>query len=316
MKFQDYYQLLEVPRGATAEEIKKSYRRLARKYHPDVSKEEDAERRMQEVNEAYAVLSDPEKRAAFDQLGQHASGQEFRPPPDWDQGFEFSGRGFAPGEEAAFSDFFAELFGQMGGRSPRGSADLHGRGQDHHAKIMIALDDAYTGATRELSLRVPQVDAEGRVNLATRTLSVRLPQGVKEGQMIRLSGQGGPGLGGAPAGDLYLEVHFAPQERFVVDGRDLHLRLPVAPWEAALGATLEVPLPAGDRVKVRLPEGSQTGRQLRVRGKGIPGEPPGDLFLDLAVLAPEVKSPAQKALYESMAREFEFDARAAWEKKP
>ncbi|CAG0985633.1 Curved DNA-binding protein [Burkholderiales bacterium] len=313
MKYQDYYALLEVPRSATAEEIKKSYRRLARKYHPDVSKEKDAERRMQEINEAYAVLSDPEKRAAYEQLGQHRPGQDFRPPPGWDEGFEFSGRGFAPGEDSEFSDFFAELFGQMGGRR-RGGGDYRARGEDHHAKMVIALDDAWTGATRELALRVPQLDAEGRVTLGARTLSVRIPKGVKEGQLIRLTGQGGPGLGGATAGDLYLEVHFAPQERFVVEGRDLHLRLPVAPWEAALGTTLEIPLPAGERVKVRLPAGSQTGRQLRVRGKGIPGEPPGDLFLDLAVMAPEARTPAQKAMYENMAREFQFDARAEWEK--
>jgi curved DNA-binding protein len=315
MKFQDYYQVLGVPRGATAEEIKKSFRRLARKYHPDVSKEPEAEKRMQEVNEAYAVLSDTEKRAAYDQLGKnYQPGQDFRPPPDWDQGFEFSGQGFAPGQAAEFSDFFAELFGRTGGGRQHGPGGYQARGQDHHAKIVIGLDDAWSGATRQISLRVPEVTADGRVSLGTRTLNVRIPQGVREGQMIRLTGQGAPGAGGAPAGDLYLEVHFETQSRFAVAGRDLRLKLPVAPWEAALGATIEIPLPAGETVKVRMPEGSQTGRELRVRGKGIPGDPPGDLYLEVAVLAPEARTAAQKALYESMAREFDFEARANWGK--
>jgi curved DNA-binding protein len=225
MQFKDYYQILGVARDATAENIKKSFRKLARKYHPDVSKEPDADERMKEINEAYAVLSDPEKRAAYDQLGRgYHSGEDFRPPPDWDAGFEFSGHGFPPHEAADFSDFFAELFGRMGG--PRSGFDsrrgtFHAGGQDHHAKVLLDIEDAFSGATRQISLRVPQVDAQGRVQLATRTLNVRIPTGVYEGQVIRLAGQGAPGMGGAPAGDLMLEVHFRPHHRFRPDGRNL-----------------------------------------------------------------------------------------------
>jgi len=312
MQFKDYYQTLGVARDAGADAIKKAFRKLARKYHPDVSKEADAELRMQEVNEAYAVLSDPEKRAAYDQLGQgYQPGQDFRPPPDWDAGFEFSGRGFSPHEAADFSDFFAELFGRMG--SGRGGFETRrgtgrARGEDHHAKVLLDLEDAFSGAIRQITLRVPTVDAQGRVVLANRTLNVKIPRGVKQGQVIRLAGQGAPGIGGATAGDLLLEVHFKPHSRLRVDGRDLHLALPVAPWEAALGAVIGVDLPGGN-VKVRLPEGAQSGRQLRVRGKGIPGDPPGDLLLDIQVVLPPADTPKARQLYETMARELAFDPR-------
>jgi curved DNA-binding protein len=312
MQFKDYYQTLGVPRDAGADEIKKAFRRLARKYHPDVSKEADAEQRMREVNEAYEVLSDPEKRAAYDQLGQgYQTGQDFRPPPDWDAGFEFSGRGFSPHEAADFSDFFAELFGHMGGRQAefgtRGGP-YQARGEDHHAKVLLDLEDAFSGATRQINLQVPAMDAQGRVRLNTRTLNVKIPRGVKEGQIIRLAGQGAPGAGESTAGDLLLEVHFKPHPRLRPDGRDLHLTLPVAPWEAALGSIIAVDLPGGS-VKVRIPEGAQSGRQLRVRGKGIPGEPPGDLLLDIQVVLPSADSPKARQLYETMARELVFDPR-------
>jgi len=313
MEFKDYYQILGVPREATAEEVKKAFRKLARKYHPDVSKEADAEARMQELNEANAVLSDPEKRAAYDQLGRgYQPGQDFQPPPDWDAGFEFSGRGFAPGEAADFSDFFAELFGRMGGArgfAPGQRAHFQARGEDHHAKVLLDLEDAFTGATRQISLRAPRTDAQGRVTLDTRTLNVKIPQGVYAGQIIRLAGQGAPGSGGAAAGDLMLEVRFRPHARFRAQGRDLYLSLPVAPWEAALGAVVAVALPQGS-VKVRIPEGAQSGRQLRVRGKGIPGTPPGDLLLDLQVVLPPAATAKARALYETMARELAFDPRA------
>jgi curved DNA-binding protein len=312
MEFKDYYQILGVPREATAEEVKKAFRKLARKYHPDVSKEADAEARMQELNEANAVLSDPEKRAAYDQLGRgYQPGQDFQPPPDWDAGFEFSGRGFAPGEAADFSDFFAELFGRMGGArgfAPGQRAHFQARGEDHHAKVLLDLEDAFTGATRQISLRAPRTDAQGRVTLDTRTLNVKIPQGVYAGQIIRLAGQGAPGSGGAAAGDLMLEVRFRPHARFRAQGRDLYLSLPVAPWEAALGAVVAVALPQGS-VKVRIPEGAQSGRQLRVRGKGIPGTPPGDLLLDLQVVLPPAATAKARALYETMARELAFDPR-------
>ena len=312
MQFKDYYQTLGVARDATADAIKKAFRKLARKYHPDVSKESDAELRMREVNEAYAVLSDPEKRAAYDQLGRgQQPGQEFRPPPDWDAGFEFSGRGFSPQETADYSDFFAELFGRMGG-AHTGARDGHAgfrvQGEDHHAKVLLDLEDALNGASRQISLRVPQVDAQGRVHLASRTLNVKIPKGVRAGQVIRLAGQGAPGTGGAPAGDLLLEVQFKPHPRFRADGRDLHLTLPVAPWEAALGAIVSLDLPHGS-VKVRIPEGAQSGSQLRVRGHGLPGEPPGDLLLDIRVVLPPASTPKARELYETMARDLAFDPR-------
>ena len=312
MQFKDYYETLGVARDASAEDIKKAFRKLARKYHPDVSKEKDAEARMKDVNEAYAVLSDPEKRAAYDQVGRgYQPGQEFRPPPDWDAGFEFSGHEFSPHEASEFSDFFAELFGHMGGgpgRQARGGG-FRAQGEDHVAKVMLDIEDAFTGAARQLSLRVPRVDEQGRVHLETRTLNVKIPRGVRAGQVIRLAGQGAPGMGGGPAGDLLLEVHFNPHSRYRAEGRDLHLALPVAPWEAALGAVVALDLPGG-QVKVRIPEGTQSGRQLRVRGKGIPGEPPGDLLLDIQVVVPAADTPRARELYETLARELAFDPRA------
>ena len=307
MEFKDYYQALGVPRDAPVDEIKKAYRKLARKYHPDVSKEKDAEARMKEVNEAYAVLSDAEKRAAYDQVGKgYQPGQDFRPPPDWDSGFEFSGQRFSGAEAADFSDFFSELFGRMNGG--RGAAQAHGG--DHHARIALDIEDAFAGATRQISLRVPKLDSNGRVTLDTRTLNVKIPKGIREGQIIRLAGQGDPGLGQGKPGDLLLEVHFHQHERYRVDGRDLHATLPVAPWEAALGAVVPVELP-DSILKVRIPAGAQSGRQLRVRGRGIPGDPPGDLLLEIKIVLPDASTPKAKELYETMARELAFDPRAA-----
>lgn len=314
MQFKDYYEILGVPRNATAEEVKKAFRKLARKYHPDVSREGDAEARMKEVNEANAVLSDPEKRAAYDQLGSgYRPGQDFRPPPDWDAGFEFSGRPSSAGEAADFSDFFAEFFGRMGGtRAARESGGRDGysrrRGEDHRAKVLLDVEDAFGGATRQISLKSPRLDAGGQLSFGTRSLNVKIPAGVHEGQVIRLAGQGGRAAGGAPAGDLLLEVQFKAHPRFRVDGRDLLLTLPLAPWEAALGADVKVPLPHGE-IRVRVPEGVQGGRQLRVRGKGIPGDPPGDLLLELQVVVPPADTPRARQFYESMARELAFDPR-------
>jgi curved DNA-binding protein len=313
LEFKDYYETLGVPRDADADQIKKAYRRLARKYHPDVSKEPNAELRMKEINEANAVLSDPEKRAAYDAVGRgHAAGEEFHPPPNWDAGFEFSGQGFSDAEAADFSDFFAELFGRMGSaRRGPGAARQRGRGEDHHAKILLDIEDAWRGGQHRLSLRVPKVDDRGRVTLETRTLDVQIPAGVREGQLIRLAGQGSPGGGHGPPGDLYLEVHFKPHPRFHLDGRDLVMELPVTPWEAALGAVVPVQLPDGKSLKIRIPPGAQTGGQLTARGKGLPGDPSGDLVLNLRVVLPPADTPRAKELYESMARDLHFDPRAA-----
>lgn len=332
MEFQDYYETLGVERDASADAIKKAFRKLARKYHPDVSKEPDAELRMKQINEANAVLSDPEKRAAYDQLGSgYQAGQEFRPPPNWDAGFEFSGRGpggqpfsgdhgFSGEQARSFSDFFAELFGGMGGgmggaagfggagTGSSSRATYRGQGEDHHAKVLLDLEDSFHGGSRQISLRVPKLDERGHVALVTRTLNVKIPKGVREGQVIRLAGQGAPGATGEPAGDLLLEVHFNQHPRLRVEGRDLHMTLPVTPWEAMLGAVVAVELP-GRTEKIRIPEGAQSGRQLRVRGRGLPSEPPGDLLLEIEVKLPPADTPKAREFYETMARELNFNPR-------
>lgn len=307
MEFKDYYQVLGVAKTATAEEIKKSYRKLARKYHPDVSKEADAEKHMKEVNEANEVLSDPEKRVAYDQLGsRYQNGQEFQPPPDWDAGFEFSGSGFSGADMGDASDFFSSLFGRAGRSS--GAGGYQGRGKDRHAKIIIDLADSYHGATRAITLHAPQTDSQGHVVIKEHTLNVQLPKGVKEGQHIRLTGQGNPGVGGGPAGDLYLEVHFKPDQNYRVDGRDVYETVPVTPWEAALGAAIETPTPSGT-VQVKVPAGSQSGRKLRLKGRGIPGAAPGDLYVVLEVVLPPADTEQARQLYETMARELSFNPR-------
>lgn len=303
MEFKDYYQTLGVERGAAEGEIKRAYRKLARKYHPDVSKERDAQARMQDVNEAYEVLKDPDKRAAYDRLGTSwQPGQDFHAPPDWDAGFEFRG---APGGEAfagEFSDFFASLFGDAPGvRHAVG-------GEDRHARVLIDLEDAFHGATRAVTLRVPELDAEGRLALRQRTLNVQIPKGIRAGQVIRLAGLGSPGPHGGRAGDLYIEVGFNPHTRYRVDGHDLYLTLPLAPWEAALGSTVKAPTPGGP-VEVKVPPRSQAGRRLRLKGRGIPGEPPGDLYLLLEVVLPAAETARARQLYETMARELAFDPR-------
>jgi len=303
MEFKDYYATLGVERSATPEEIKRAYRKLARKYHPDVSKESNAEERFKEVGEAYKVLGDPEKRAAYDDVGRrYHGGQEFQPPPGWDSGFEFSGRDFGPGEAREFSEFFQSLFGRVGaGRRER--ADRHLHGQDHHARVVIELEDAYRGARRTISLRVPTVDTQGHTILQERQLDVTIPKGIREGQHLRLAGQGGPGEGGAPPGDLYLQVAFRTHPHFRVDGADIYLDLPVSAWEAALGATVTVPTPDG-QVQLTVPAGSASGRRLRLRGKGLPGIPPGDMYAVLRVTAPPAETAAAKSAYEALARAF------------
>ena len=308
MKFKDYYEIFGVPRTATQDEIKRVYRKLARKYHPDVSKDADAESRFKELGEAYAVLKDPEKRAVYDQMGsQWKPGQEFQPPPGWDAGFEFSGSDFGSGDGVDHSDFFEALFG----RHARGAQrpGRHARGQDHNAKVLIDLEDAYLGAQRSISLRVPVLDEQGHVVMRERKLDVSIPKGIRAGQHLRLVGQGAPGLGEGPAGDLYLEVGFNPHAQFRVDGRDVYLDLPLAPWEAALGCSLTIPTPKG-LVQLSVPAGSAAGCRLRLKGKGIPGSPPGDLYAVMVIVLPPAVGDSEKDAYRAMAKAFNFDPRA------
>ena len=311
MEFKDYYKILGVERSATQEEIKRAFRKLARTYHPDISKEAGAEARFKEISEANEVLSDAEKRAAYDQLGQQwQPGQDFRPPPNWDAGFEFSGASSGrPGGE--FSDFFDTLFGGMRqGRHPSGSqAEFHARGEDHHAKILIDLRESLEGATRTLTLRKPAVDADGHVAIKDHTLNVTIPKGVTEGQSIRLKGQGGPGIGRLPAGDLYLEIQFNPDPLYRIVGRDLYVELPVAPWEAALGAIVKFPTPAGP-IMLKIPAGSAQGRELRIKGRGIPAANPGDLYAVLKIVLPPADTEKARQIYTDMARELAFDPRS------
>jgi curved DNA-binding protein len=307
MKFKDYYEILGVPRNATQDDIKRAYRKLARKYHPDVSKEPDAEARFKEVGEAYAVLKDPEKRAAYDQMGsQWKTGQDFQPPPGWDAGFEFSGGDFGGATGADHSDFFEALFGRQARGGQR--AHMHAQGQDHHAKVLIDLADAYHGAQRSISLRMPALDAQGRVTMQERKLDVSIPKGIRAGQHLRLAGQGGPGLGEGPAGDLYLEIAFNPHPLFRVDDRDVYLDLPLAPWEAALGAAVTAPTPEGP-VQLTVPAGSAAGRKLRLKGKGLPGNPPGDLYAVLAIALPPADSESAKEAWRTLAQAFDFNPR-------
>ncbi len=303
MEFKDYYKVMGVARDATEAQIKQAYRKLARKYHPDVSKEKDAEARFKEVGEAYEVLKSPEKRAAYDQLGKdYRPGQDFRPPPNWDSGFEFSGAG--PGD-ADYSDFFDALFGvQARSRRGRGGDSHPGRGEDHHAKVLLDLDASLNGGARSFTLRMPEIDAEGRLASKERTLNVQVPKGILAGQQIRLAGQGARAHGNGTAGDLYIHPLYR------VDGRDLSLELPVAPWEAALGATVKTPTPSGT-VELKIPAGSHAGSKLRLKGRGIPATPPGDFYVVLQIALPPADDEAAKAAYAAMAGALRFNPRAS-----
>jgi curved DNA-binding protein len=307
VEFKDYYQVMGVARDATEAQIKQAYRKLARKYHPDVSKEKDAEARFKEVGEAYEVLKSPEKRAAYDQLGKnHRPGEDFRPPPDWDAGFEFSGAG--PGN-SAYSDFFDSLFGAQA-RSGRRSDFQSGHGEDHHAKVLLDLEASLNGGARTLTLRMPELDAAGRLVSKERTLSVQIPKGIVSGQQIRLAGQGARAHGNGKPGDLYIEVDFQPHPLYRVDGRDLSLDLPVAPWEAALGASVKTPTPGGT-VDLKIPAGSHAGNKLRLKGRGIPANPAGDFYVILQIALPAANDDKAKAAYAAMASALPFNPRAS-----
>jgi curved DNA-binding protein len=320
MDYKDYYQTLGVERTASQDEIKRAYRKMARKYHPDVSKEPKAEEKFKEVQEAHEVLKNAEKRAAYDQLGANwKSGQDFRPPPDWDKGFEHSaqhhgkeGTQFDGSQfnDPRFSDFFASMFGaqsQFGGGTHQGQAS----GQDHVARIDIDLEDAYRGGSHTIELKSPELTADGHVVVKPRKLRVTIPAGVIEGQQIRLAGQGSPSMSGGRAGDLYLEVSFRPHAVYSVQGRDLTMTLPLAPWEAALGASVTVPT-LGGSVEMRIPANAKAGQKMRLKGRGLPGpnNSAGDQYILLKIVLPPSDSPRARELYQQMQQELAFDPRA------
>ncbi|ROQ89602.1 DnaJ C-terminal domain-containing protein [Desulfosoma caldarium] len=322
VKFRDYYEILGVSRKASQEEIQRAYRKLARKYHPDVNKEAGAEEKFKEINEAYEVLKDPEKRAKYDQLGSHwRAGQDFRPPPGWDVHFDFEG---GPGQQeffwsgsGDFSDFFEMLFGgqsfrraQGAGRTRPGAA-WRQPGADRHATLRIRLEDAFHGATKTISFEGMTTAIDGTVRPEVKTLEVKIPKGILPGQKIRLAGQGFEGVSGGPAGDLYLEVEIEPHPLYRLEGRDLFVDLPVAPWEAALGA--EVPVRTlGGTYALKIPAGSQSGQKLRLRGKGMPNPrgAPGDLYAVLKIVVPKKLTREEKTLFEKLKDISGFDPRA------
>ncbi len=299
MQFKDYYDILGVKPEATDAEIKSAYRKLARKFHPDVSKEAGAEEKFKSVNEAYEALKDPAKRKAYDQLRArgYRPGEEFQPPPNFGDGADFDFSNMQG--EGGFSDFFESLFGQGGARGRSGRPAGPRRGRDVQARIEIPLAVAYSGGKERISLR----DGSG-----DRTLEVKIPAGILPGQQIRLAGQGSSGASGGPAGDLLLEVGIQSDSRFHLEGRDISLTLPIAPWEAALGATVEVPTLGGE-VELKIPAGSNSGKRMRLRGRGMPGRTPGDQFITLEVHVPPADSDEQRKIYEEMARVFDWNPR-------
>jgi curved DNA-binding protein len=294
MKYKDYYQILGVARDAKPEDIKKAYRRLARKYHPDVSKETGAEERFKEVNEANEVLSDPDKRHTYDQLGYYQAGQDFRPPPGW------AGRGGGTGGGADFSDFFAQMFGaEMGGHGHRRGRAAP-RGQDVEASLTLTLEEAFHGCQKEINLTA----ASGR-----RSVNMRVPAGSLPGTRLRLAGKGRASPMGGAAGDLYLTLQIAPHDRYRLEGKDIYLDTPISPPEAALGCTLTVPTMSGN-LRLKVPAGARGGQKLRLSGRGMPAaDGNGDFFVQLQIVPPPVLSEAERALYEQLRALSDFNPR-------
>lgn len=309
MDFKDYYAALGVSESASAEEIKKAYRKLARKYHPDVSKEDNASDKFKDVGEAYEVLKDPEKRAEYDQLRKYGARDDgsFQPPPGWQSASGFGGGGYTEADASQFSDFFEQMFGggRAGGFSGSGFGggfrqNMRMRGEDVNARLSLFLEEAFQGCEKQVSFTVQEAGANGRLVPRKKTLKVKIPAGMREGQNIRLKGQGAPGVGGGQPGDLFIEVELAPHPHFTVEGRDIVVTLPVTPWEAALGASVTVPT-VGGKVNVKVPKGSTSGRKLRLKGKGFPGKHPGDEIVVLQVAMPERHTPEAEKLYEQLA---------------
>jgi curved DNA-binding protein len=299
MKYSDYYAALGVERGASQEEIKKAYRRLAQKYHPDVSKEPEAEARFKEIAEAWQTLKDPEKRAAYDELGRRPQGEEFRPPPDWAR--QHAGGG----EQFSFEDMdFADLFSRFG--SARGAGGFGGGnrsmpGEDFEVPVELSIEDAFKGTTLNLQLSMPQYDEQGRIRRVPHNVKARIAPGAIDGQRLRLPGKGGQGFNGGRAGDLYLDISLKPHALYRATGHDLYVDLPLAPWEAALGASVEVPTPAGP-VNLKVRPGTSSGQKLRLAGRGLPmargGS--GDLYAVAQIMVPAELSDRERELYREL----------------
>lgn len=298
MKFKDYYATLGVARDADEDTIKKAYRKLARQYHPDVSKSPDAEAKFKELGEAYATLKDPEKRAAYDQLGQRGAGDEFAPPPDWQRAYAQGAEGFHGFENVDLADILDAL-GRGGRRGSRADMPMHGH--DFETAARISLEDAHRGTALHLNLQ----QEEGAL-----TLEVKVPAGVRDGQRLRLKGKGGKGRNGGPDGDIYLHIEISPHPVFRVDGHDLSFDLALAPWEAVLGADVEVPT-LENPVVLTVPAGTQAGRKLRLRGRGLATSRGGrgDLYAIVRIDVPGTATPHERELFEQLARESKFDPR-------
>jgi curved DNA-binding protein len=309
MKYKDYYSILGVERGAGADDIKKAYRKLAHKYHPDVSKDPQGEEKFKEVAEAYETLKNPEKRAAYDQLGSYQPGQDFQPPPDWGRQHGDSQFSF---DDVDLADLFAGLSGRH--RAGPGAAQMRIPGEDYEVTAHISLADAYRGTEVELNLSVPEHDEQGRVRRVPRTFKVRVPKGAADGQRLRLAGRGGKGLNGGRDGDLYLNIALHPHPLFRVSGHDLYLDLPLAPWEAVLGATVEVPT-MGGTVRLKVPPNTHAGQQLRLAGRGMPkpAGKEGDLFAIAQIVVPTAASERERELFRQLAEGSTFNPRGHFE---
>ena len=308
MKYKDYYAILGVPRDASADDIKRAYRKLARKYHPDVSKEANAEEQFKEVSEAYETLKDAEKRAAYDQLGRHAPGEEFRPPPDWGRGYQEAGTAFGGG--AGFEDVdLADLFAGLAGRQRARTGPVPGR--DIEAQVQIGFDQAFHGGEIELVAQELEVGDNGQLRRVPRRIRVRIPPGVTDGQVLRVPGKGAKGQRGGADGDLYLDIRVEPHALYRVEGLDLYMDLPLAPWEAVLGTTVQLPTPGG-RVTLKVPPQSRSGQKLRLSGRGMhrTDGSKGDLYAVVDIAVPGHVSERERELYGELQKASSFDPRA------
>ncbi|MEP7181987.1 MAG: DnaJ C-terminal domain-containing protein [Betaproteobacteria bacterium] len=312
MKYKDYYAVLGIARDASADEIKTSYRRLARKYHPDVSKEKDAEEKFKEMAEAYETLKDPEKRAAYDQLGSHTPGQDFRPPPDWGQHFAQGRGGF---DDVDLADLFAGLSGQRGRAGGR-RADHPLPGSDYEAVVRLTFDQAFHGTEVDLELSALEWDPDGGMRRVPHRVKTRIPRGVSDGEKLRVPGKGGKGVNGGPDGDLYLDIDVEAHPLYRMSGRDLYVDLPLAPWESVLGTNVNLPTPGGT-VALKVPAGTRAGQHLRLSGRGIArgSGAAGNLYAIVRIEVQSVLDDRQRALYKELSEISNFNPRAQLEQE-